>query len=106
MLFICRKIKSFPVDRRRGSGNQFFDFRFNTSLANVECADNIYIQGLTRMHELRHTLGHQLGDKGVRLEVIKNILGHSDIRTTERYVGTPDKASEDAMKALDGFGTK
>jgi integrase len=63
----------------------------------VHIAKKAGIQGLTRMHELRHTLGHQLGDKGTRLEVIKNILGHSDIRTTERYVGKPDKASEDAM---------
>lgn len=72
----------------------------------ISIARKAGIQGLTRMHELRHTLGHQLGDKGVRLEVIKNILGHSDIRTTERYVGKPDKASEDAMKELDGFGMK
>lgn len=72
----------------------------------VHIAKKAAIQGLTRMHELRHTLGHQLGDKGVRLEVIQNILGHSDIRTTQRYVGKPDKDSEDAMKALDGFGTK
>ena len=64
------------------------------------------LAGMTRFHELRHTTGHILAEQGTSRDTIADILGHSDIRTTEIYVGKPEKPKMDAIKKLDGFGIK
>lgn len=38
-----------------------------------------------RFHDLRHTAGTYMLATGIPLDVIRDILGHSDIRTTEIY---------------------
>jgi Site-specific recombinase XerD len=64
------------------------------------------IDGMTRLHELRHSAGQLVYDKTRDLYVVKEFLGHSDIRMTERYAGKPTKQVEEAVRKLDGFGTK
>ena len=60
--------------------------------------------GMTRLHELRHTTGHIIYDKSRDLYLVKEMLGHSDIRTSERYAGKPTRQVEEVVKKLDGFG--
>ncbi len=43
------------------------------------------IPALTRLHELRHTYASLLLGKGVHILHLKELLGHSDIRDTQRY---------------------
>lgn len=65
------------------------------------------IQGL-RFHDLRHTAGTRLGEMGVPIQVIQEILGHADIRTTMRYVH-PGASIRDAVEKLansDSYGHK
>ena len=45
----------------------------------------IYRQGLT-IHTLRHTYAENLRKKKVDLKVIKTLLGHSSLATTDRYL--------------------
>jgi integrase len=52
-----------------------------------------------RFHDLRHTAGTRLGEKGIPVQVISKILGHSDIRTTMRYVH-PEDSLKDAVEKL------
>lgn len=54
-----------------------------------------------RVHDLRHTAGTLLLALGVDIRVVQEILGHSDIRMTQRYTHV---ASEMAKTATDSIG--
>lgn len=53
-----------------------------------------------RFHDLKHTVGTRLAEKCVPIPVIKEVLDHSDIKTTMRYVHTADKQILSAMNLL------
>jgi len=48
-------------------------------------------------HSLRHTSATRMVEKGIKLEIIQKILGHSDIRTTQIYAEIYDQVVEDEM---------
>jgi len=52
-------------------------------------------------HSFRHTLGFDLGASGVAIQVIKEILGHSSINTTQIYV---EASVDQQAKALESLG--
>ena len=55
-----------------------------------------------RFHDLRHTVGTRLAQNNVPVNVIKEVLAHSDISTTMRYVHT---ASEQLQSAINSLNT-
>ncbi len=63
-----------------------------------------------RFHDLRHTFAMDLLDAGVNVRVVQELLGHSSLRTTERYlhIRAPDKreAVEKLQNSwMQGMGT-
>jgi site-specific recombinase XerD len=52
-------------------------------------------------HALRHTFCTILAERKVAIEVIKDLAGHADIRTTERYTHVSDQRRDEAIDALD-----
>lgn len=54
-------------------------------------------------HDLRRFCGTQLERMGVRLTVIRDILGHAEATTTERYLGTTPGEQEAAMERAFAF---
>ena len=50
-----------------------------------------------RWHDLRHTTGQRLADQ-FGIHVAKDVLGHADIATTQRYVDTATKQVADALQ--------
>lgn len=51
-------------------------------------------------HDLRHSCASILINLGVQLEVIRDILGHSSIKTTERYSHLETSHQAEALKKL------
>src|SRR5262249_7630961 len=53
-----------------------------------------------RFHDLRHSAGTRLADAGVHITLIAEILGHSKLEMTKRYVHAADQAKREAMAKL------
>lgn len=57
----------------------------------------VYREGLT-IHSLRHTYAENLRKNGTDLKVIKTLMGHSSLATTDRYLHvSPEDLKEAAM---------
>ena len=52
-------------------------------------------------HRLRHTFASRLAEKGITMATIKELMGHSDIRTTMRYAHLGQHTLKDAIKVLE-----
>lgn len=63
------------------------------------CA-NIGITGL-RVHDLRHTHASWLVNNGANLIVVRDRLGHNDLKTTSRYLHVVEDGPDGALSAFD-----
>ncbi|ADU97719.1 integrase family protein (plasmid) [Thermovibrio ammonificans HB-1] len=55
-------------------------------------------------HRLRHTFGTELARRGVRPEVIRTLMGHSNLNTTAGYIGIADEELFEAVERLEFKG--
>ena len=64
------------------------------------------IKGM-RFHDLRHTFATRLVERGVDLITVKELLGHSSVRITERYTHSNQDRKREAVELLscDACGT-
>ena len=51
-------------------------------------------------HDLRHTFGTRLGEKGTDVFTIARLMGHSDLRMTARYTHATDRNLRRAVESL------
>jgi integrase len=58
------------------------------------------LEGLT-LHSFRHTFGTRLGETGASAHVIKQLMGHSAITVSHRYVHKLTESVERAMTAME-----
>lgn len=52
-------------------------------------------------HMFRHSFAHLLRSTGVELDVLQELLGHQDIRTTKMYLSANTKLHQAALSAFD-----
>ncbi len=52
-------------------------------------------------HSLRHFFAERLVDTGTDLELVRRILGHSKVSTTQRYIGRTDQQRHDAIDRME-----
>jgi len=57
------------------------------------------ISGL-RFHDLRHTFGSRLVERGADIETVRSLLGHASIVVTQRYVHSTDERRRTAVEKL------
>lgn len=51
-------------------------------------------------HDLRHTAASWMRQRGVPLDIVQKILGHTDIKSTERYAHIGAQSQADAVAAI------
>lgn len=59
-----------------------------------------------RFHDLRHSAATRMVGAGVDIVMVKDILGHSDIRTTMRYAHAITERSLNAIETLSNYAEK
>jgi site-specific recombinase XerD len=87
------------------SGEQVANFRtaWETVLKLAEITDpNEDLDGDLHWHDLRHECGSRFADRGMDGRHIQMLLGHSDLKTTERYLNSDTKRLAEAMKRATG----
>lgn len=80
------------------TGKPFTNIRksFDTALKNAGIED-------FHFHDLRRTVGTWLLTGGVDIRTVQNILAHSDISTTERYLSLTPEQNYKAMAVLNSY---
>lgn len=68
----------FTSPLKKGAKLTTVDNGFNAALKRAKIEDFVF-------HDLRHTFASHLVMSGVSLEVVGRVLGHSDLRMTQRY---------------------
>jgi len=56
-----------------------------------------------RLYDFRHTFGSRSAMAGVDLPTLKELMGHSDISTTMRYVHPTPKHKQEAVRKLERY---
>ena len=75
--------------------------RRNLYRAIVKLAKQAGLEGI-HPHSFRHYFGTQLAERGVRLEVIQELVGHADPSITRVYVAVTGRALREAVSTLEG----
>lgn len=66
----------------------------------IKIARKAGIQGLTKIHTLRHTFASHLVMNGVDLPTVQRLMGHTDIQTTMIYAHLAPEHLSDAVNKL------
>ena len=93
--FHARKNKSEYVFPNPKTGMPYVDLKrqFRNACRRAD------IKGL-RFHDLRHTFASRLVEKGVDIETVRDLLGHSSITITQRYTHSTDERKRVAVELL------
>ena len=102
------KIRTIPLlpdalDSTEGKGH-VFQYRHEQTITNYFRYVCREAKVVGHFHMLRHTAATQMLSSGIDLKIIKEILGHTDIRTTEIYAHVKQNAMQEQMKKLK-YGT-
>jgi integrase len=70
------------------------------------CVTSAGLSADLNFHSLRHTFATIASTKGVSMHILKKILGHSSVKTTETYTGTDQATIRDQMGRVTLSGMK
>jgi site-specific recombinase XerD len=103
--FALEIIHKYDNDERKVTGKvlpQRSNQKINTYLKTI--ADLVGINKTLTHHVARHTCATILLNRGVPLDVVQKILGHSSRETTSLYAKMSSKTVENqVLNAMDGF---
>ena len=98
----CDCFNCSPINKKTGKPNKLHKTgRIKSIKRTFNTARNHIGRPELRIHDLRHTLGTWMNARGEDINLIKEVLGHADITSTQRYlhVGV-DRGREALNKTL------
>lgn len=101
---LTKRVIQMLMDRQPANPGRPFPFdRFYVSRVLRECRDALGYEGDTEFvaHACRHTCASRLVDAGIDLYTVKDWLGHSSIKVTERYAHLNMKQLDKARDVLE-----
>ena len=63
--------------------------------------DGLHLPGNVTPHALRHSFATHLLEQGTDIKIVKELMGHNNIKTTERYVHIADTFKSNIKSPLD-----
>ncbi len=91
----------FP--RRVGNGYDWNRPMTELEPAHLRALRKSGIQPPFRLYDLRHTYGTRAVEAGIDVFSVAKLMGHADLRTTERYVHLSKAHLEDAQRKIERF---
>ncbi|UCH12974.1 MAG: tyrosine-type recombinase/integrase [Candidatus Omnitrophota bacterium] len=98
---VLNRIPASPPQNEPKVFKTYYKHRLRRVL--IKITQKAGIEGLTRLHELRHSYATFLLSKGVDIYKIKELLGHSDIRDTMKYAHLPTIYMKNNVKNLEAL---
>ena len=74
--------------------------------AHLDALKEANIRPRFRLYDLRHTFGSRSAMAGVDLATLKELMGHSQISMTLRYVHPTPEHKQEAVKKLEQFNVE
>ena len=97
-----QKVKSISGNIFHDSGEKIYPVKVRRVFTNVLKEANITN---FRFHDLRHTYGSYLCQRGVDLYTVSKLLGHRDMRMTKRYAHLNVDSLRGAISVLNRSAT-
>ena len=74
----------------------------SNSLGGILIDSQVELQAMPEMkpHDLRHAFATRLLERGVNIRIIQELMGHSNVNTTQDYTAVVGSHLEGAIKAL------
>ena len=92
--FLMKKIHHYLTNyivHTQTKDDPIFFIHINTFVNHLEKASNQVLDKPITPHILRYSCGSWLFSKGIPEKMIKELLGHESINTTDRYISTTDQ---------------
>jgi len=101
----CKALKAYVSTRPESSGPSLFLSKFGFPLGRRAIQDIVSkylkdagIEGAS-VHTLRHTFGTHQVRKGTNLRVVQEAMGHTDLKTTSRYIHLARELMDEQLQA-------
>lgn len=97
-IIVMQKSNYVFIKNRRRFNSEYISKSFKEAIK--EAAKENLIDTKIHFHDLRHSFASNLAQKGVSLYVIKELLGHTDIKTTMIYAHLKPENLRNAVELL------
>ncbi|MCP3875138.1 MAG: integron integrase [Desulfobacteraceae bacterium] len=95
--------KKRSIDPRSGRERRHHIMESGLQKAVKRAAHRAGIDKIVTCHTLRHSFATSMLESGINIRVLQEIMGHADVKTTERYTHVMDKDINRIVSPIEGL---